>query len=96
MPTSCTSIGDYAFQGCSKLSSVTIPDNVTSIGTYAFFNCTALSEITLGRKLSSIGNSAFSFCSNLHTIYNRSSLPITKGSRDYGGVAEFATNVVKR
>ena len=96
MPTSCTSIGDHAFRGCSKLSSVTIPDNVTSIGTYAFFDCTALSEITLGRKLSSIGDRAFTFCSNLHTIYNRSSLPITKGSSDYGGVAEFATNVVKR
>lgn len=93
MSTSCTSIGDYAFQGCSKLSSVTIPANVTSIGTYAFYNCTALSEIWLGKNLSSIGNSAFSFCTNLRNIYNWSSLPITKGSTAYGGVAYYATNV---
>ena len=61
---------------------------------YAFYHCIELSEITLGRKLSSIGDCAFVFC-HVQTIYNRSSLPITKGSRDYGHVAEYATNVVK-
>ena len=36
---SVTSIGDYAFQYCSGLTSVTIPNSVTSIGIYAFYNC---------------------------------------------------------
>ena len=35
-----TSIGDYAFDGCSNLTGVTIGENVTSIGSYAFYNCT--------------------------------------------------------
>ncbi|MBQ9144846.1 MAG: leucine-rich repeat protein [Clostridia bacterium] len=96
MPDSCTSIGESAFSDCSSLTSITIPDSVTSIGKYAFYDCRALSSITLGRKLSSIGNSAFAFCTNLHTIYNRSSLPLTKGSSDYGHVAYYATNIVNR
>ena len=31
-----TSIGEFAFQFCGSLTSVTIPESVTSIGAYAF------------------------------------------------------------
>lgn len=36
IPESVTSIGDFAFQDCSNLTSVTIPEGVTSIGSYTF------------------------------------------------------------
>ena len=36
---SVTSIGNYAFEKCSGLTSVTIPNSVTSIGNYAFYGC---------------------------------------------------------
>lgn len=45
IPNSVTSIGDYAFYGCSGLTSVTIPNSVTSIGERAFYDCSGLATI---------------------------------------------------
>ena len=39
IPGSVTSIGDYAFEGCSFLSDIVIPTSVTSIGRGAFRDC---------------------------------------------------------
>ncbi len=40
-----TSVGNYAFDGCTKLTSITIPESVTSIGRKAFYGCTGITEI---------------------------------------------------
>ena len=45
IPSTVTTIGNYAFYNCTSLTSVTIPDSVTSIGSYAFRDCTGLEEI---------------------------------------------------
>ena len=63
-----TSINDRAFYNCSKLTSVTIPDNVTSIGKEAFYDCSGLTSITIPDSVTSIGKSAFSGCSGLTSI----------------------------
>ena len=47
IPDYVTSIGNYAFNGCSGLTSVTIGNGVTSIGNYAFRSCNSLASITL-------------------------------------------------
>ncbi len=39
IPSSVTSIANYAFAGCSGLTSVSIPSSVTSIGDWAFYGC---------------------------------------------------------
>ena len=65
---SVTSIGEYAFRGCSGLTSITIPDSVTSIGKGAFYNCSGLTSVTIGNGVTSIGSFAFSNCSGLTSI----------------------------
>ena len=62
IPDSVTSIGNYAFSGCTGLTSITIPDSVTSIGNYAFSGCTGLTSITIPDSVTSIGSLAFDSC----------------------------------
>ena len=63
-----TSIRPHTFSGCSKLSSIVIPDGVTSIQSGAFFNCTKLTSITIPGSVTSIGPNAFKNCTNLTSI----------------------------
>ena len=65
---SVTSIGDYAFIGCTSLTSIVIPDSVTSIGEGAFGYCTSLTSIVIPDTLTSIGGGAFYNCSSLTNI----------------------------
>lgn len=53
-----TSIGDFAFYGCSGLESVDL-QGVTYVGTCAFENCTALADLTIGNTVTQIGQRAF-------------------------------------
>ena len=63
-----TSIGGFAFAGCSGLTSVTIPDSVTVISGYAFWGCSGLHSITLSGAVTNIGMHAFTGCSGLTSI----------------------------
>jgi hypothetical protein len=65
---SVTSIGDYAFYGCTGLTSVTIPESVTSIGNYAFRGCSGLTSVTIPESVTSIGYYAFCGCSGLTSV----------------------------
>ena len=66
--TGLTSIGDNAFNTCSGLTSVTIPENVTRIGLAAFYQCTGLTAIIIPESVTSIGYSSFRNCTNLTAI----------------------------
>ena len=63
-----TSIGDWAFELCTELSSITIPKGVTNIGSYAFFACKSLKVIALPESVTCIGDSAFNSCDSLTSI----------------------------
>ena len=68
IPNTVTSIGKYAFYGCSGLTSVAIPNSVTSIGYCAFSGCSGLSSVTIPDSVTSIGSSAFYGCSGLTLV----------------------------
>ena len=61
-------IGDYAFKGCSGLTSLTLPATITTIGKYAFEDCTGLTSLNLPAGITSIGRCAFGGCSGLTSL----------------------------
>ena len=63
-----TSIGDYAFCGCSALDSVQIPDTVSSIGLSAFEGCISLESIAIPNNVTTIEMRTFVDCSRLKTV----------------------------
>ena len=78
--TGGTSIGSYAFENCSRLTSVTIPNSVTSISDGAFYNCDSLTSIVIPYSVTSIGNGAFNGCTNLKQLILFPSAPPNLGS----------------
>lgn len=63
-----TTIGAYAFLGCTGLTSVTIPSSVTTIGEGAFRHCTGLTSVTIPENVTTIVNSAFRDCTGLTSV----------------------------
>ena len=68
IPSSVTSIGDYAFFECHALASIEIPDGVSSIGDGAFALCKSLTSIKIPDSVTSIGDKAFGGCEVLTSI----------------------------
>ena len=68
IPDSVTSIGDWAFSGCSDLISITLPNSVTSIGEWAFNDCSALTSITIPVGVTGISDYTFSDCAALTSV----------------------------
>ena len=65
---SVTTIGEDAFEDCTALTSVTIPNSVTTIGVEAFRDCTALTSITIPDSVTTIGERAFINCTALTSV----------------------------
>jgi hypothetical protein len=63
-----TSIGEYAFSGCTSLTSITISNSVTTIESGAFGGCTGLTSVTIPNSVTSVERQAFAACTNLIRI----------------------------
>ena len=66
--TSNDRLGDYAFYGCCRLTSLSLPSGITSIGNYAFQDCWGLTSFVIPSKVTTIGVSAFLKCSGLTNL----------------------------
>ena len=62
------SLGASCFEGCSGLTSITIPSSVISLGDYCFRNCSDLTSITIPSSVTSLGDYCFRNCSGLTSI----------------------------
>jgi hypothetical protein len=65
---SVTEIDSYAFEDCTKITSITIPSSVKTIGYYAFSGCTGLKSITIPDGVTTIEDYVFSECSSLESV----------------------------
>ena len=68
IPNSVKSIGEYAFFGCSGLTSVEIPDSIINIETSAFRKCGELLSVKIGTGVTIIEDNTFRDCNLLKTI----------------------------
>ena len=74
IPNSVTVIGEWAFEGCTSLTSITIPDSVTKIENWAFSMCTSLTSVTIPDSVTEMGVYVFGGCVNLTEINASSSV----------------------
>ena len=63
-----TNIGNYAFEGCVNLISVTLPESLSNIGDRSFDSCFGLTFVIIPNSVTSIGEGAFNSCTNLASI----------------------------
>jgi len=76
-PDSLTTIGDYAFKGCTSLEAINrtmgapavlLGKGVKSIGRGAFKNCSSIKIVVMADQVAAIGDSAFINCSKLNDV----------------------------
>jgi hypothetical protein len=72
-----TSIGNFAFDGCTSLTRVTIPNSVTNIENSVFWDCTSLTNVTIPGSVIYLGCGAFGSCFKLAGIYFTGNAPTT-------------------
>ena len=63
-----TSIGDSAFENCTNITNVAIPNSITNIGDCAFWDCARLTNCSIPNSVKNIGDYAFAHCKRLTNI----------------------------
>ena len=88
--TSNDKLGDYVFNDCYGLTSLTLPSSVTEIGEDAFMNCRGLTNFTIPSGVTSIGTSAFFCCYGLISLTIPSSVTAI-GSRAFNDCSRLTS-----
>ncbi len=88
-----TSIGPNAFQGCTKLTEITVPNHIGEIGMGAFKDCTALAKVQLSERLRVVRMNAFENCVGLTEVTLPGYVAVIEGEA-FKGCANIAKMVV--
>ena len=91
-----TGIGDYAFNECAVLETITIPSGVNRIGKYAFYNCSALTDITIPKSISTISTYTFYNCSSLTDIHIPEGVSTVESYAFYGCSSLQSINIPEK
>ena len=88
LPSSLTSIEDFAFVGCQQLNKMVIPSTVTYLGPGAFQLCQNLSDVSLSSNIERLNSYTFNNCISLQKI------TIGKGTREIkGGAFDYCSSL---
>ena len=68
IPDGVMRIDQFAFEGLSGLTSVTMPNSVTDIGVNAFWSCSSLTSVMISSSVTNIHSSTFGYCGGLMSI----------------------------
>ena len=88
-----TAIYSAAFQNCTGLTSIIIPDGIISLGGRTFIGCSSLTNVTIGNTVTEIGSYAFQNCSALTTVTIGSSVK-TIGAYAFQGCSSLSGIVI--
>ena len=69
-----TSIGDYAFAQCTKVTDLSLPDSIINIGYAAFYGCSSINEIIIGDNVKVVDDYSFFNCNSADTLMLGSSV----------------------
>ena len=78
--TKVTSIGENAFNYCTKLTTITLPSTLETIGNYAFYFCSSLTSFSVPGSVTTIGSQVFDYCSIPTFTFEASNSAITCNS----------------
>lgn len=83
-----TTIGDFAFNQMTSVTSISIPNTVTKINRYAFCGCSSLTSIEIPSGVTSIGDFAFTRCDSLNSIVLPKSV-VSIGNSAFSSIREI-------
>ena len=94
IPNTVDTIGEYAFEFCQNLTSITIPTSVTTIERAAFWGCNGLTKIIIPSSVISIAHSAFAGHSGLTSMIVEDSNPIYDSRDNCNAIIVTGTNTL--
>lgn len=94
IPSTVTTIGNSAFQGCEGLQSISIPSSVKTIESYAFYICSNLTSITIPKSVTNIGIGVFEGCYSLNSMKVETGNSVYDSRNNCNAIIETKTNTL--